>query len=88
MHYLPTLRLFFQNSVSNDYRLRGDCVEFRSGEGPWRALDVSDIKLHYRFNTEVGRCLSRYSLEGSHYRKIQLPRRAQNLPSRISQSQG
>jgi len=73
MHYLPTLRLFF-DGVSNDYRLREDCVEFRTGDGEWRMLDESDIKLHYRFNTEVARWLSRHSLEGSRYRKIELHR--------------
>lgn len=76
MHYLPTLRLFFEGGVSNDYRLREDCVEFRTGDGAWRILDESDIKLHYRFNTEVARWLSRYSLEGSSYRQIHLSRRA------------
>ena len=76
MHYLPSLRLFFQGGVSNDYRLREDCVEFRTSDGPWRRLDESDIKLHYRFNTEVARWLSRYSLEGSRYRQIHLARRA------------
>jgi hypothetical protein len=74
--YLPTLRLFFDSGVCNEYRLRDDRVEFRTGDGSWRVLDQSDINLHYRFNTEVARWLSRHSLEGSRYREIQLSRRA------------
>lgn len=65
MAYLPTLRLFFDGGVCNDYRLRGDSVEFRTNQGPWRVLDESDISLHYRFNTEVGSWLRRHALEAN-----------------------
>jgi len=69
--YLPTLRLFFEGGVSNDYRLRGDAVEFRTNQGSWRKLDESDLAIHFRFNTEVARWLLRLSLEVNPYnRKI------------------
>ena len=66
MLYLPTLRLFF-GGVSNDYRLRGDTVEFRTNKGPWRKLDESDLAIHFRFNTEVARWLRRLSLDANPY---------------------
>ena len=62
MPYLPTLRLLFAGGVSNDYRLREHCVEFRTNEDPWRILDDSDLLIHYRFDTEVARWLQRYSV--------------------------
>jgi hypothetical protein len=67
--YLPTLRLFFDGGVSNDYRLQEHCVEFRAGRGPWRILDESDIELHFRFDTEVARWLRSYSLNANPYRR-------------------
>lgn len=68
MQYLPTLRLFFESGVSNDYRLReGIVVEFRTNEGPWRTLDESELALHFRFNTEVARWLQRHSIEKNMY---------------------
>jgi len=67
VHYLPTLRLFFDGGVSNDYRLNGDRVEFRTNEGPWRMLDDSDLAIHFRFDTEVARWLQRYSIEANTY---------------------
>lgn len=70
MDYLPTLRLFFDGGVSNDYRLRADVVEFRTNEGDWRALNKSDLALHFRFNTEVARWLRRNSIEANPYGKI------------------
>jgi len=63
--YLPTLRLFFDGGMSNDYRLRGDRVEFRTNNGRWRLLDDSDLALHFRFDTEVARWLSRHSIEAN-----------------------
>ena len=57
LNYLPTLRLFFDYGVCNDYRLRERRVEFRINEGPWRILDDSDVAMHYRFNTEVAHWL-------------------------------
>jgi hypothetical protein len=69
MHYLPTLRLFFESGVSNDYRLReGIVVEFRTSEGPWRTLDESDLAIHFCFNTEVAQWLRRHSIEQNPYR--------------------
>jgi hypothetical protein len=76
VHYLPTLRLFFDGGVSNDYRMREHCVEFRTNEGPWRILDDSDVQLHFRFNTEVAQWLRRHSLEENPFAKIQQPRKA------------
>jgi hypothetical protein len=67
VHYLPTLRLFFDGGVSNDYRLNGDRVEFRTNEGQWRMLDDSDLAIHFRFDTEVARWLQRYSIEANPY---------------------
>jgi hypothetical protein len=63
VEYLPTLRLFFDGGASNDYRLRDECVEFRPNEGHWRALDESDVELHFRFDTEVARWLRRHFVE-------------------------
>jgi hypothetical protein len=63
VHYLPTLRLFFDGGVSNDYRLRDDRVEFRTNQGKWRALDESDLVIHFRFDTEVARWLRRHAIE-------------------------
>jgi len=69
MQYLPTLRLFFESGVSNDYRLReGIVVEFRTNEGPWRTLDESDLAIHFRFNTEVAQWLQRQFIEKNPYR--------------------
>ena len=67
MRYLPTLRLFFEGGVSNDYRLRGDVVEFRTNQGLWRALDESDLAIHFRLDTEVARWLRRLSLDVNPY---------------------
>jgi hypothetical protein len=67
VHYLPTLRLFFDGGVTNDYRLNGDYVEFRTNEGPWRMLDGSDLAMHFRFDTEVARWLRRHSIEANPY---------------------
>jgi hypothetical protein len=63
MHYLPTLRLFFEGGVYNDYRLREGHVEFRPHQGEWRMLDDSDVQLHFRFNTPVSRWLREHSVE-------------------------
>jgi len=65
--YLPTLRLFFAGGVSTDYRLRHDAVEFRTNNGQWRALDASDLAIHFRFDTEVARWLRRHSIEANPY---------------------
>jgi len=65
MHYLATLRLFFDGGTSNDYRIREDCVEFRTNEGRWRVLSDSDIQLHFRFDTEVARWLRRHQVEAN-----------------------
>ena len=70
MRYLPTLRLFFEGGVSNDYRLREDVVEFRTNNGGWRKLDESDLAIHFRFNTEVARWLRRLSLDSNPYNKV------------------
>ena len=70
VEYLPTLRLFFEGGVSNDYRLRGDLVEFRTNEGPWRLLDESDLATHFRFETEVARWLRRHFLETNPHRSM------------------
>jgi len=69
MHYLPTLRLFFPGGVSNDYRLNGASVEFRTNEGPWRALNDSELAIHLRFDTEVARWLKRHSIEANPYER-------------------
>lgn len=69
MPYLPTLRLFFDGGVFNDYRLREDRVEFRTNKGPWRALNESDIQMHFRLNTEVAHWLQRYLSEANFHRK-------------------
>ena len=69
MHYLPTLRLFFDGGVSNDYRLNGESVEFRTNEGAWRSLDSSDLAMHFRFDTEVARWLLRHSIEANPHSK-------------------
>ena len=68
MHYLPTLRLFFDGGVSNEYRLRDTVVEFRINKGSWRVLDRSDVQLHYRFDTEVARWLRRHQVEANPHR--------------------
>ena len=70
MHYLPTFRLFFDGGVTNDYRQREDVVEFRTNEGEWRALDDSDLAIHFRFDTEVARWLQRYSIAANPYAKV------------------
>jgi hypothetical protein len=68
LSYLPTLRLFFDGGVFNDYRLNEHRVEFRTNKGRWRILDASDIELHFRFNTEVARWLRSYSLNANPHR--------------------
>jgi len=71
VHYLPTLRLFFDGGVSNDYRLRDDRVEFRTNQGKWRTLDESDLLIHFRFDTEVARWLRRHAIEvNPHGRRV------------------
>lgn len=70
MPYLPTLRLFFDGGVSNDYRIRHSVIEFRTNKGDWRVLDDSDLAIHYRFDTEVARWLRRYSLEANPHGRI------------------
>ena len=63
MQYLPTLRVFFGAGCYNDYRLRGGGVEFLPHGGrDWRALDDSDMELHLRFNTAVGKWLREHSI--------------------------
>ena len=63
MHYLPTLRVFFGEGRYNDYRVRAGGVEFMPhGGGGWRALDDSDMELHLRFNTAVGKWLREHSI--------------------------
>ena len=62
MHYLPTFRVFFENGVYNDYRLREDRVEFSPNQGEWRVLDDSDVQLHFRFNTPVSKWLREQSI--------------------------
>ena len=65
MDYLPTLRLFFEGGVCNDYRLREGRVEFRINEEKWRVLDEFDLLLHFRFHTEVASWLVRHQTEVS-----------------------
>jgi hypothetical protein len=63
MQYLPTLRVFFSEGRYNDYRLRSGSVEFLPHDGSgWRALDDSDLQLHLRFNTAVGKWLREHSI--------------------------
>jgi len=69
MHYLPTLRLFFDGGMSNDYRLNVDGLEFRTNEGEWRALNDSELAIHFRFDTEVARWLKRNSIEANPYER-------------------
>ena len=69
MHYLPTLRLFFDGGMSNDYRLNVDGLEFRTNEGEWRALNDSELAIHFRFDTEVARWLKRHSIEANPYER-------------------
>jgi hypothetical protein len=57
MTYLRTLRLFFGDGVSIDYRMNDHFVEFQPNGGRWRILSDSDIELHYRLNTEVAQWL-------------------------------
>lgn len=64
MHYLPTLRVFFGAGRYNDYRLRVETVEFLPHDGgEWRALDDSDLQLHFRFNTAVAKWLREHSIK-------------------------
>lgn len=70
VEFLLTLRLFFDGGVSNDYRLRGDLVEFKANKDGWRTLDASDLAIHYRLNTEVARWLRRHSTAANPYGKI------------------
>jgi len=65
MDYFPTLILFFEGGVRNDYRLREGRVEFRINEGKWRILDDSELRLHFRFHTEVARWLIKHQTEVS-----------------------
>ncbi|HWY70451.1 MAG TPA: hypothetical protein VNX88_17420 [Terriglobales bacterium] len=67
VHYLPTLRLFFDGGVTNVYRLNRNACEFRTNEGPWQTLDDSDLAIHFRFNTEVARWLIKHSIEANPY---------------------
>ena len=67
MPYLPTLRLFFPGGVYNDYRLRDGVLEFRVNGGSWRALDDSEVQLHYRFDTEVSRWVRRHLADANPY---------------------
>jgi hypothetical protein len=63
MHYLPTLRVFFGAGRYNDYRLQAGGVEFLPHDGGgWRALDDSDLQLHLRFNTAVGKWLREHDI--------------------------
>ncbi|HKR33133.1 MAG TPA: hypothetical protein VJT08_21820 [Terriglobales bacterium] len=61
MHdYLPTLRLAFGGGVFNEYRLtKKREVEFRIGNGEWRALDSGEVELHYVLHTEVAKWLAK-----------------------------
>ena len=68
--YLPTLRLFFADGVSNEYRLRSDLIEFRTNTGTWRALDSSDLAIHFRFDTEVARWLRRHSIDANPFDRM------------------
>ena len=70
MHYLPTFRLFFDGGVSSDDRTRENVVEFKTKEGEWRALDGSDLAIHFRFDTEVARWVRRRSLEANPHDRI------------------
>jgi hypothetical protein len=68
MHYLPSLRLNFSGGAFNEYRLRGNDVEFRGCEGSWRILDQEDVQLHFILRTEVAKWLTRVSASpGSGY---------------------
>jgi hypothetical protein len=70
LHYLPTLRLFFDGGVSNDYRMNRESVEFRTNEGPWRMLNDSELAIHFRFDTEVARWLQRHSIEANPHGRV------------------
>ena len=70
MSYFHTLRLNFPGNVSNDYRLRGSRLEFRGNKGKWRAMDESEIQMHFRFNTEVARWLQKDFLEKNPFAPI------------------
>ena len=85
MHYLPTLRVFFGGGRYNDYRLRAGGVEFLPHDGGgWRTLDDSDLQLHLRFNTAVGKWLREHEIaklsprSGSH-RKVGASKAAPSL---------
>jgi hypothetical protein len=58
--YLPTLRLAFPGGVFNEYRLSDNRqVEFRISDGEWRALNATEVELHYVLHTEVSKWLGR-----------------------------
>ena len=61
MTYLPTLRLNFHDGAFNEYRLQQNKVEFRAGDGTWRLLTESDVRLHFTFHTEVAKWLRKES---------------------------
>jgi len=61
---LPSLCLTFSGGDSNEYRVRQGFVEFRSNHGAWRALDESDVQLHFVLNTEVAKWLQKKSADG------------------------
>jgi hypothetical protein len=60
MRHTPSLRLFFERGVCNEYRLRDEVIEFRIDDGPWRVLIESEIELHFRFKTEIAQWLRRH----------------------------
>ena len=65
MQYIPTLRLYFDGGVRNDYRVKENNVEFRTSGGGWRVLDDSDVRLHFRFDTKVSRWIRRFQIQAN-----------------------
>jgi hypothetical protein len=55
------LHLNFADGASNEYRMREDKVEFRSGDGDWLTLQTADLRLHFMLHTEVATWLRKQS---------------------------
>ena len=61
---LLSLQLTFPGGDSNEYHVRQGCVEFRANhDGVWRALDESDVRLHFVLHTEVAEWLQKQEAE-------------------------
>ena|SRR6185437_1034555 len=55
------LHLDFADGAFNEYRMREDKVEFRSGEGAWLTLQTADLRLHFLLHTPVADWLRKQS---------------------------